>query len=91
MFAVRTKLYPATGRTGKRILARCDRGSLFTPWDESIDDAANHRAALTALVRKLKMHPPHIAMGHLVGGDFEGSTYWAYVDQPPLDRVTITS
>lgn len=53
MQAIVTKWHGPTNHKGSRVTARCDAGSVTIPWDDALDVMKNHRAAITALVKKL--------------------------------------
>lgn len=74
--AIQTKYLAPTNTRGTRIKATCAAGSLYFPYDYSLNPENNHFEAAKALATKLQWK------GELQGGVLANGTHvWVYGDR----------
>jgi len=90
MQAIRTKYHPCTETKGSRISAKCEACTIYLSYDHGLNSEGNHKAAATALVKKMKWYPAHGRYNPLTAGQFDGAWYWVFESSWPDDRIDLS-
>lgn len=73
MQAIQTTYKGPTNTRGSKIIAKCDAGKIFVPYDHALNAEDNHRAAAEQL--RLKLNWSHEFYGRLVCGQIVNGDY----------------